>query len=95
MTVEGLEGRLLYRRSGIKVCGFRVWPQLAATMSGACRAVPGNKWEGYTFMSCGKGMYTPIVGLIHGSKPPIRRFRGGKGQVLQCKRTSWDMEGLL
>ena len=76
MTVEGLEGRLLYRRSGIKVCGFTVWSQLAAKMSGVYRAVPGNKWEGYTFMSCGKGMYTPIVGLIHGSESPIRRFRG-------------------
>ena len=49
---------------------------LAAAMSGVCRAVPGNKWEGYTFVSCGKGINTPIVGLIHGSEPPIRRFRG-------------------
>ena len=84
MTVDGLEGRLLHR-SGYKVCGFRVWPQLAVTMSGVCIAVPGNKWRGYI---CGKGISSPIVGLIHSSEPPIRRFRGIREEFYNVKRTS-------
>ena len=64
---------------------FRVWPQLAVTMIGIWIAVPGNKWRGYT---CGKGIYSPIEGLIQGSEPTIRRFRGIREEFYNVKRTS-------